>query len=78
MDRNEYLKFCQSCSMYIESKKEIPSNLFVMYENIKYIPFKYEMSFNKGNVQNTAILKDLKANSVTYARLERVVNFVIE
>lgn len=72
MDRNEYLKLCQKVSMYTIKSTQIPSNLLVKCENIAYCPYGYEMTFDKGKTQNTAILKSLKANSVIYADLERI------
>lgn len=70
MDRNEYLKLCQKCSVY--SIKGIPSDLLVEYNGIKYYPKAYEMRFDNGAVKNTAILGDLKTNSIVYANMERV------
>ena len=72
MDRTEYLQLCQKVSMYVSSKREMPSELLVKYGEIVYYPHGYEMTFDKGIVQNKAILHDLKANSITYAKLERV------
>lgn len=72
MDRNEYLKLCQKVSMYTIKSMQIPSNLLVKCENIAYCPYGYEMTFDKGKTRNTAILKDLKANAMIYADLERI------
>ena len=67
MDRKEYLIFCQKASVYNE--------IYVMYDNIKYFPYGYEMKFNNGFPIHTAILKDIKSNSLLYADLERVVKY---
>lgn len=72
IDRNEYLKLCQKCSVYVSAGQEIPPELLVKYDNISYYPKAYELSFINGKAENTAILGDLKANSVIYARLERI------
>lgn len=72
MDRNEYLKLCQKASMYTSKSMQIPSNLLVKCENIAYLPYGYKMTFDEGVTLNTAILKDLKANAMVYANLERV------
>lgn len=74
MDRNDYLKLCQKVSMYTSKSMQIPSNLLVKHDNIAYLPYGYEMTFDKGKTRNTAILRDLRANSVIYADLERIEN----
>ena len=66
MDRKEYLKLCQQNAINTTKTK-------VRFNDIEYYPYAYEMYFDgKGNALNTAILKDLKANSVTYVSLEKV------
>lgn len=55
-------------------KENVPDELTVVYDGIKYYPVAYELSFDdKGNVRHTAILHDLKANSITHANLEKVI-----
>ena len=45
----------------------------VRFDGIEFYPFAYQMTFDgKGNPQNVAILKDIKANSNTLAKLEKV------
>lgn len=45
----------------------------VRFDGIEFYPFAYQMSFDsEGNPQNIAVLKDIKANSVCYAKLEKV------
>lgn len=80
MEREEYLKLCQKCS--IMKKKiggvinNIPRDLIVSYSGTNYYPVKYELSFdNNGKPQHTAILHDLYANSITYADLRKVVKY---
>lgn len=78
MDRTEYLKLCQKVSVLKDescgTKKNIPPDLIVKYKGISYYPIGYEMSFNKGNVCNLAILHCLDANAVTKGILEGVKN----
>lgn len=74
MDRNDYLKLCQKVSMYTSKSMQIPSDLLVKHDNIAYYPYGYQMTFDKGKTRNAAILRDLKANSVIYANLERIEN----
>ena len=61
---------CQKCSAL--NFLNIPEDLLVCFNGIKYIPFGYEMKFKKGQPMNNAILKDTKANSITYAPLQSV------
>ena len=70
MDRTEYLQMCQRCSVL--DFFDIPEDLLVCCNGIKYIPLGYEMKFKKGQPMNDAILKDIKANSVVYADLGKV------
>lgn len=58
--------------MYTSKSMQIPSNLLVKCEISLYYPYGYEMTFDKGKTRNTAILHDLRANSVIYADLERI------
>lgn len=74
MDRSEYLKLCQKVSMHTSKSMQIPSNLLVKCENIDYLPCGYQMTFDNGKTRNTAVLRDLRANSVIYADLERIEN----
>ena len=65
MDRTEFLKLCQLASVADDKP-------MVLSGEIKYYPYGYQMTFEKGNPQHTAILHDLHANSVTYADLRKV------
>lgn len=77
MDRNEYLALCKKCSEFKPGpggiKNGIPKELRVIFGEVEYYPEAYELSFYNGErVIHTAILHDLKANSITRARLEMV------
>ena len=77
IERNEFLQMAQKVSMLKSGicgiKENVPDELTVVYNGIKYYPTAYELSFDdKGNVRHTVILHDMKANSVTHADLQRV------
>ena len=76
MDRTEFLQMAQKISVLKSGicgiKQNIPDDLKVIHNEIVYYPAAYELSFNNGETQHTAILHDLNANSVTHADLERV------
>lgn len=77
MQRNIFLQMCQKVSVLKNGicgiKENVPDELTVVYNGIKYYPTAYELSFDdKGNVRHTVILHDMKANSVTHADLQRV------
>lgn len=49
------------------------NKVMVKYQNSRYFPYKYEMSFDSdGNVINTAVLLDEKANCYVYAKMDNV------
>lgn len=79
MQRNDYLQVCQKVSMLKSEvcgiKENVPDDLKVIYNGIIYYPVAYELSFNNGKTQHTAILHDLKANSITSADLEAVMKY---
>lgn len=70
MQRDVFLKMCQKCSAL--NFLDIPEDLLVCCDGIKYIPFGYEMRFKEGQPTNNAILKDINANSISYAPLQLV------
>lgn len=76
MDRKLYLEVCQKVSILNNGvcniKENVPDEFKVVYNGIVYYPMAYELHFNNGETQHTAILHDLKANSITRAELERV------
>ena len=80
MQRTEYLELCQKVSVLKNGlcgiKENVPNELMVVYNGIKYYPVAYELSFNdKGNVIHKAIVHDLNANAITYADLEKVIKY---
>ena len=76
MDRKLYLELSQKVSVLKNGicgiKENVPDELKVIYNGIAYYPVSYELSFDNGKPTHTAILHDLKANSITSAALERV------
>ena len=76
MDRKEYLQLCQKVSTIkkgkFDARENIPPELLVRHDNITYYPYAYELSYDKGKILHKAILHDLKTNSITYARLDKV------
>lgn len=80
MDRKLYLELCQKVSVLKNGicgiKENVPNELMVVWSGIKYYPVAYELSFDdKGSVRHTAILHDLKANSITNANLGEVTKY---
>ena len=52
---------------------DIPNELAVVYNDIRYYPYGYELSFDyEGNAVHKAILHSLTSNSITTVNLERV------
>ena len=70
MDRTEYLNLCKKVSVL---SPNIPSDCLVEYDGVTYYPQSYQLSFDKGEAIHTAILHDLKANSVMRCPLEKVI-----
>ena len=65
MERKRYLELCQ--------KYAVGGDIRVKYKDTEYHPYRYELGFDSsGKSIHTAILKDLKANSVVYVMLENV------
>ena len=65
MERKQYLELCQ--------KYAVGEDIRVKYKDTEYRPYRYELGFDKqGNSTHTAILKDLKANSIIYVMLKDV------
>ena len=79
MDRKLYLELSQKVSVLKNGisgiKENVPNELKVIHNGIEYYPTAYELSFDKGKPVHTAILHDLKANSITSADLERVTKY---
>lgn len=65
MERKRYLELCQ--------KYAVGGDIRVKHKDTEYHPYRYELGFDSsGKSIHTAILKDLKANSVIYTMLEEV------
>jgi hypothetical protein len=65
MERKRYLELCQ--------KYAVGCDVRVLYKDTKYHPYRYELGFDSsGKSIHTAILKDLKANSLLYCSLEEI------
>ena len=65
MERKRYLELCQ--------KYAVGEDIRVLYKDSEYYPYRYELGFdNNGKSIHTAILKDLKANSLLCCSLEEV------
>ena len=65
MERKLYLELCQ--------RQAIKGGVLVQYGDIAYQPYAYELKFQQdGKIKHTAILKEPKANSLVYCRLEDV------
>ena len=78
IDRTEFLQMCQRVSILKSGicgiKENVPDELKVIHNGIEYYPTAYKLSFDKGQPVHTAILHDLKANSITNADLRNVKN----
>lgn len=77
MDRTEFLRMVQECSMLKGEinnlKQNVPDELRVRNNGIEYYPVGYRLMFdNRGQAIHTAILHDLSWNSVTECELIRV------
>lgn len=77
MERTNFLQMCQRVSMLKSGicgvKENVPDELKVIYNGIVYYPVAYVLTFDeKGNPQHDVILHDLRANSITQGKLERV------
>lgn len=65
MERKRYLELCQ--------KYAVGCDIRVLFKGTEYHPCRYELGFDgSGKSIHTAILKDLKANSVVYTMFENV------
>ena len=79
IERTLFLQMCQKCSVLPSGicgiKQNVPDELKVIHNGIEYYPVAYELSFENGKPEHTAILHDLYANSTTEADLERVTKY---
>lgn len=76
MQRNDYLKMCQKVSVLpddiMHTKMAVSNDLLVEYENSQYYPEYLEIKFDNGQVQNIAVLHELRANCRMCVPLEDV------
>lgn len=79
LERNQFLSLCQKCSVLPEKscgiKINVPDELKVVDDGVVYYPVSYVLSFINGNPTHTAILHDLKSNSITSADLGKVAKY---
>ena len=65
MERKLYLELCQ--------RQKMKGGVLVEYDCVAYQPYAYELKFQPdGKIKHTAILKEPKANSLVYCKLEDV------
>ena len=76
MDRKLYLELCQKVSVLKNGvcgiKENVPDELKVIHNGIEYYPISYKLSFDNGRPTHTAILHDMKSNSIMNADLEAI------
>lgn len=75
MDRTKFLELTRRVSMKSAMYRhpEFDDSEMVAYSGAKYLPIAYKLSFmGDGSVRHTAVLKDIKADSVVEARLDEV------
>lgn len=76
MERNDYLKICQKVSMLsdgtMHTKRNVPNDLLVEYENHQYYPEYLEIKFDNGQARNIAVIHELQANCRMCVPLEDV------
>ena len=80
MQRDIFLRMCQKVSVLksgvLGIKENVPENLKVIFDGIRYYPVAYVLTFDeKGNPQHDVILHDLKSSSIIQAKLERVTKY---
>ena len=77
MKRAEFLNMCQRVAVLpsgvLGIKQDVPQDLLVEFKGLNYYPDAYKLSFDKnGNAVHTAILHDLKTNSIVNCDLHKV------
>lgn len=77
MERAKFVNLCQMCSILPDDvggvKKGLFDALLVKYNDVVYYPVAYKLGFDgKGKPVHTAILHDLKTNTVINAELGKV------
>ena len=82
MNRNDFLRMCQRVSMLPDgvkhTKKNVPKDLLVEYENHQYYPEYLEIRFDNGKVRNVAVIHELQANCRMFVPLELVEKLINE
>ena len=76
IERKTYLEMCQKVAVLpggvLGIKQNVPDDLKVVHNGIAYYPISYKLSFDNGRPTHTAILHDLRANSIMNADLEAI------
>ena len=76
MERAEFLNLCKEVSTYPAGIcgiiEQVPSNLTVKVGTFDFYPLGYKLTFLNGKTQHTAILHDLKDNSIIECDLKEV------
>lgn len=76
MDRAKFLEMCRSVAVLpngIGSVKKVPPELRLKYKDMTFYPVGYKLTFTAdGKPSHTAILHDLKANSILECDLLKV------
>ena len=81
MERNEFLKMCQSVAVLPSGtfgiKMNVPDELCVKYEGRKFYPYGYMIMFNdvNGEPMHVAILHDMDINSISHVSMAKVEGF---
>jgi hypothetical protein len=76
IERKRFFEMCQRCAVLPKSAGiavEVQRELTVRWKDIVFYPVGYELFFDdKGNPIHSAILHDMKANSVVRVNFEEV------
>lgn len=76
MERNDYLKLCQKVSVLpdgiMHTKRNVPIDLLVEYENHQYYPEYLEIKFENGQARNIAVIHELQSSCRMCVPLEDV------
>ena len=76
MDRAKFLEMCKRVAMIpngIGGMKQVPPELHLKYSGVTFYPVGYTLTFtDEGKPSHTAILHDLKANSIIQCDLLKV------
>lgn len=73
MDRKKFLSMCEECSRLPKGAMgipvHVPEHLIVRHDGIPYYPVSYSLGWDDGNIVHTAVLHDIRQNSVTSVNL---------